>query len=65
MFLDAAIMLRGRPQEHLLVTWAGLLQRPRKPNRSAPVEHDQLRFTAYQMLAALESHSLITNPSGT
>lgn len=65
MFLDAAIILRGQPQEHLLVTWAGLMQRPRSPGRSAPVAMDKLHSKASQMLDALESNSLITNLYGT
>lgn len=64
MFLDAATMLRGQPQEHLLVTWAGLVQRPRRAGRSAPAAFEQLRFRASQMLAVLESSSLVTSPAG-
>jgi hypothetical protein len=31
-FLDAALLLRGQPQEHLLQTWAGILQQQEVKN---------------------------------
>ena len=59
MFLDAAAMLRGRPRKHLLVTWAGLvMQQPRKVGRAA-LTYEQSYSRAAQMLAALESSSLV------
>ena len=65
MFLDAAVMLRGQPQKHLLVTWAGLVQQPCRAGRYAPVTYEQSRSRAAQMLAALGSNSLVTETDGT
>ena len=58
MFLDAALMLRGKPVAHLTAAWAALLPSKRQPGDEHAPTLQQLRASVEGMWAAVVGASL-------
>jgi hypothetical protein len=66
-FLDAVLLMRDRPREHLLRAWAGILQqRQEDDGEQHPVLLAQLQFKVTAMWTACAGAALLScfNPSG-
>ena len=60
-FLDATLLMRGHPQEHLLVIWAGILQQQQdQRGEQRPDSPAQLRRRALALWAACAGATLLS-----
>lgn len=61
MFLDAALVMRGHPQEHLLEAWIGILQQEEENNgKLRRSTQAALRHKAAALWSACASAALVS-----
>lgn len=61
-FLDAALLMRGRPREHLLQAWTGILQQQQEDGLPLhPDKQEQFRVRADALWNACESATLVSS----
>jgi hypothetical protein len=60
MFLDAALLMRGQSQEHLLQAWAGILQQQEDDGLQDPPTLVQTQHSAEMLWNACASATLVS-----
>lgn len=59
MFLDAALLLRGRPRDHLLEVWVALLQQQEADGSAPPRQLWELQIKVQRMWETCKSAALV------
>jgi hypothetical protein len=65
MFLDAALLLKGRPVDHLLEVWVALLQQQQSDGYAPPPQLSELQRDVQGMWDTCKSASLVSESGST